>query len=529
MRRFHSYGPVDCEEHFCVPRTALVEQCVQHLVGGTEKSGHYFTIWAPRQTGKTWLMRQARDEIERRFPNQFTVGTMSMQGIIFRDNETGADPFLDRVGRLFKRFFGLEIPNPSSWEQFAALFSRDSQLFDKPVVLFVDEFDSLPREVIDRLVTLFRDIYLNRDEYVLHGLALIGVRAVLGVESLRGSPFNIQRSLHVPNFTAEETAELFRQYETESGQAVEPEVVAAVHDATRGQPGLVGWFGELLAEKYNPGVANPIGMTQWEDAYYGAMNREWNNTVLNLIKKAEGPFAGHVLKLFSNPEIPFSIRAEWCAYLYLNGIIDEEKTTTETGRRVSVCRFSSPFVQDCLFHAFTSDLVGDDLPFLPVEPLDDLSDVFSGSVLDIPALLDRYKGYLVRLKAAGIDPWKDQPRRSDLRLTEAVGHFHLFAWLQNAVGRRCAINPEFPTGNGRVDLHLRCNEKRGLIEVKSFRERSELNEAKVQAAGYAKRLGFPAVTIALFIAVADETVLAALSGEDEIDGVQVRTVAIGWV
>jgi hypothetical protein len=109
-----------------------------------------------------------------------------------------------------------------------------------------------------------------------------------------------------------------------------------------------------------------------------------------------------------------------------------------------------------------------------------------------------------------------------------VGHFHLFAWLQNAVGRRCSVNPEFPTGNGRVDLHLRCKGKRGLIEVKSFRQRSELANAKAQAAGYAARLGFPSVSVALFVPVADETVLTALSGEETLDGVRVTTTAIGW-
>ncbi len=58
MRYFHSYGPVDCEEHFCVARTSLVQQCADQLVGNPEKGGRYFTIWAPRQCGKTWLMRQ---------------------------------------------------------------------------------------------------------------------------------------------------------------------------------------------------------------------------------------------------------------------------------------------------------------------------------------------------------------------------------------------------------------------------------------------------------------------------------------
>lgn len=66
MRRFHSYGPVDCRYHFCVDRQALVERCMDQLVGVPDEGGHYFTIWAPRQTGKTWLMRQMREEIPQR-------------------------------------------------------------------------------------------------------------------------------------------------------------------------------------------------------------------------------------------------------------------------------------------------------------------------------------------------------------------------------------------------------------------------------------------------------------------------------
>ena len=58
MRRFHSYGPVDCEDHFCIERKELIERCFSQLIGKPDKGGHYFTIWAPRQTGKTWLIRQ---------------------------------------------------------------------------------------------------------------------------------------------------------------------------------------------------------------------------------------------------------------------------------------------------------------------------------------------------------------------------------------------------------------------------------------------------------------------------------------
>ncbi len=86
--------------------------------------------------------------------------------------------------------------------------------------MFIDEFDSLPPNLIDRLTALFRDMYLKGDSYALHALALIGVRAVLGVESERGSPFNIQRFMHVPNFSQEETQELFRQYREERSKPV---------------------------------------------------------------------------------------------------------------------------------------------------------------------------------------------------------------------------------------------------------------------------------------------------------------------
>src|SRR5437773_1934905 len=80
-REFSSYGPVDPELHFSVPRTALVEQCVEQLVGTPDKAGHYFTIWAPRQTGKTWLMRQAMAAVRAKYGEKFAVETISMQGV----------------------------------------------------------------------------------------------------------------------------------------------------------------------------------------------------------------------------------------------------------------------------------------------------------------------------------------------------------------------------------------------------------------------------------------------------------------
>ena len=534
MRRFHSYGPVDYRHHFCVERHELVETCLRQLIGIPNEYGHYFTIWAPRQTGKTWLMRRVREEISERYAEQFTVYSFSMGNLRGMNYVPSDDPNDLPLPKMLRDILETELPgNPSIrvWKDFNMLFAKESGLWDRPLILLIDEADTAPPALLDLIVGRFRELYLNRERHWLHGLALIGVRAVLGIESRRGSPFNIQRSLHVPNLTCDEVTELYRQYQNESGQAIEPEVVAHIYESTRGQPGLVSWFGELLTEKYNRQPDQPIGPEQWTLVRHVARTREPNNTLLNLIAKARDPeYRNILLKLFTTSDIPFFFHHPLHSYLYLHGIIEPETVTEPDGTLNDVCRFSSPFIQQCLYDALSHELIGDGMPMLALDPLDDLADVFAANMLDMPALLRRYQDYLARLKTKGINPWQGQPRRTtDLHLTEAVGHFHLFAWLRNALGSRCVVSPEFPTGNGKIDLHLRCGKQRGIIEVKSFVNAYQAKTARQQAADYAAQLGLDRVTIAMFTPVDDESVLEKLSGQETLLGVQVTMVAIGWV
>ncbi len=478
-------------------------------------------------------MRQAMQKIGADHGDRFVLQRLSLGGLreATSQSPTGSSG-IESVPLALEKLLRREFPNSpgpiKDWQDLAGLFAKEGGLWDGPLILLIDEVDTLAPEMLDLMVAQFRELYLYREDNWLHGLALIGVRAVLGVDSLRGSPFNVQRSLRVPNFDREEVADLFDQYQTESEQLVEPTVVESVYESTRGQPGLVCWFGELLTETYNPGTGKPIDLDAWTDVMTAAIHKEWNNTILNLLAKAKGPYRGRVIELFHKSDVPFTIQAEWCGYLYLNGIIEEEKVVSESGEKLYVCRFSSPFVQRTLYNGLTLDLVGDRLPILALSPLDDLSDVFAQSELDLPALLTRYKDYLKRLKANGLNPWKDQPRRADLHLTEAVGHFHLYAWLKEAVEGQCVVSPEFPTGNGKVDLHLRCGDKQGIVEVKSFTSRAKVQSARKQAADYARRMGSSAVVLALFVPVEDEEVLQELSGVDHVKGVETTTVAIGW-
>ena len=381
MRHFNSYGPVNCKAHFCVERLALIENGVQQLIGSPEEEGgHYFTIWAPRQTGKTWLMRQMQQSIALKYPDQFVVFNFSL-GALKGMRFTPSENFPEAFCRLLKT----ELPSHPSvknWADFRLLFSKEEGLWDRPLILLIDEVDTLPSSLIDLMVTQFREMYLNRQNNWLHGLALVGVRAVLGIESQRGSPFNVQKSLKVPNLTLKEVRELYHQYTEESGQQIDSVVVNKIYYSTNGQPGLVSWFGELLTEKYNPGTSKTINEANWRRVWLVARTREPNNTLLNLIAKAREPaYQDFLISLFTTSNVPFFFHHPQHNYLYLHGIIEPTLETLPSGEEQDICRFTSQFIQQCLYDALIDEILEPKTPIPVLDLLDDLADVFAGSSL----------------------------------------------------------------------------------------------------------------------------------------------------
>ncbi|KPA08824.1 ATPase domain protein, prokaryote domain protein [Candidatus Magnetomorum sp. HK-1] len=529
MRTFHSYGPINTKKHYYVPRNKLVEKCIQSLVGDPDDLGHYFTIWGTRQTGKTWLYRQSLENIKHHYGDQFIVGEISMQSIVFNDNGNQEETFFNNIPDMFEDEYSIQTNKIQSWIDWKKIFSKKYAAFDRPLILVIDEFDKLPPKIIDNLVSLFREMYLNRKAYMLHALALVGVRAVLGIESKSGSPFNVQRSLHIDNLSFDEVKNMFDQYQEESKKHIEPDVIETLYEKTQGQPGLIGWFGELLTEKYNQKSHKTIDITMWNHVYLSACEIEHNNTVQNMISKARNEFKSNIINLFTDSNVHFSFHHDWCNYMYMHGLIGY-KIVQERNQTYHMCCFSSPFIQTCLYNALVGEIKElQERSMLALDPLDTLDDVFNGHALNIPALLRRYKDFLKRMKDRGENPWTDQPRRkSDYHLTEAVGHFHLYHWLCMALRKRCTIRPEFPTGNGKVDLHLLCKDnKKGLIEVKSFVNAYEVKEAISQAAKYASKTDHESISIAMFAPFTDEQILSQLSVTETINDVIVNVVAIG--
>jgi hypothetical protein len=376
------------------------------------------------------------------------------------------------------------------------------------LILILDEFDGLPETAISQLVSVFRNIYHRRRSeidkptaekiYQLHSLALIGVRTTLGIENVRGSPFNIQRSFHIPNLTHDEVIDLFNQYQQDRSQSIEPEVVERIWHEFQGQPGLTCWFGELLTETYNQAIEQPITMANFQVAYVAALRLSPNNNILNLINKVkQEAYKPYVLKLFdTETKIDFTYDDPTINFLYLNGIVSIEQVSLDE----IYVKFACPYIQKRLFNYFAQELYHKMGRLY--DPLEDLSDTITNETLNIPRLLQRYEQHL---QANWELVLKDAPRRGDLRIYEAVFHFHFYLYLTGFLrSYKAQVHPEFPTGNGKIDLLIRHAGQLFGLELKSFANIQQYKEALTQAATYGKQLGLLEVWLVLFIEMVDD-------------------------
>ncbi|MDM8563699.1 hypothetical protein QUF54_10130, partial [Candidatus Marithioploca araucensis] len=314
-----------------------------------------------------------------------------------------------------------------------------------------------------------------------------------------GSPFNVQRSVHIPNLTHDEVVYLFDWYQRERQQKIEPEVVERIWYEFKGQPGLTCWFGELLTETYNQATDQPITMTLFEGVYAAALNLLPNNNILNIISKAkQESYKSFVLELFQTKQkVNFTYDDPTINFLYLNGVVSiDEVSLTE-----HYVKFPCPYIQKRLFNSFARELYPE-IDGL-YSPFDELSDNITDQSMDIPRLLQRYEQYLHANREMVL---KDAPRRkNDLRVFEAVFQFHLYLYLVNFFcNYGVQVVPEIPTGNGAIDLLIRYAGQLFGLELKSFANQPGYRQALKQAAKYGKQLGLTEVWLVLFVEAVDD-------------------------
>jgi len=168
MRYFNTHGPVEIDKHYVVSRQELVDE-----LKGQIDQGKYFTIYAPRQMGKTTLLRRL-DEILEAEPAYLPIP------ISFEIYEHWSESeYLDHFGKLicrhlrvaFKQIQHLQDEQiqkllnespPITYGKFSEFFSELYQIAPEyQIILIIDEFDATPQDSLSPLLQMWRSMYLE--------------------------------------------------------------------------------------------------------------------------------------------------------------------------------------------------------------------------------------------------------------------------------------------------------------------------------------------------------------------------------
>jgi hypothetical protein len=202
----------------------------------------YFVLHAARQTGKTTSMIALARELTAEGRYAAIVLSVQTASAFSHDVEAAEKLLLSR----WRKVATVELPpelRPPKWpaaetgERLGAGLAAWASALPRPLVVFLDEIDSLKDDLLLSILHQLRDGFTYRPKNFPWSLALIGMRDVRdykiksgGSERLNtASPFNIKaRSLTMANFSAAEVATLYRQHTEETGQVFTDEAVARV-------------------------------------------------------------------------------------------------------------------------------------------------------------------------------------------------------------------------------------------------------------------------------------------------------------
>ena len=257
MRFFNTTGPVVPADHYCIPpleRLDLAE--IRALV----REKRYFVLHAPRQTGKTSALLVLRDLLNSGAEGDFRcVYTNVEVGQASREDVAGAMRAilyeLELRARATLRDESLADIWPGVLERagpngaLRGVLARWSEADSRPLVLLIDEIDSLVGDTLLSVLRQLRAGYDERPEGFPHSVVLCGVRDVRdyrihsGSEKAvvaGGSAFNVKaRSLRLGDFSEGEVRALLAQHTDETGQSFTPEALDLIWTQTCGQPWLV--------------------------------------------------------------------------------------------------------------------------------------------------------------------------------------------------------------------------------------------------------------------------------------------------
>ena len=127
MRSFNTSGPNIPAEHYTLERSGLIARGVELI-----QKKHYFTIWAPRQTGKSTYFRLLADAAQEQ----------GFQVIHFNVENYKGESLNGFLGKLHIELKGIGLDAPA-FGTFGDFSRYIETVGDRRLVLIIDEIEGL--------------------------------------------------------------------------------------------------------------------------------------------------------------------------------------------------------------------------------------------------------------------------------------------------------------------------------------------------------------------------------------------------
>jgi AAA-like domain len=470
MRSFNSSGPNILAKHYTLPRLELIEQGKELIY-----NDRYFTIWAPRQTGKSTYFRLLADALKEdgywpcyvSFENYFndTIETFMVRLVNALEQSWDID------------FTGLTLSN---------VFQKIEQIQDKKLVLIIDEVEGINPTYFGQFLHTIRNAYHTREKHGLKSVIFVGVSNITGVVKDNASPFNISDNLPIGYFSNQEVFDLLGQHEAETGQLFDPSVKAKISEITANQPGLVnGFAGKLVEDNPNKPVIDYDDYLIVEDWY---LTEAMDKNVSNIINKATQYRSFIERLLFTEEKVPFQINREPIKLLFTNGIIKKDPQ--------GFVMFWVPLYQKCLHATFYPYLNGEQGR---IQQNIDISDYFMpDGTLYMPKVIEKYKEYTQK---RGFRYFLEHDADGKvISIKEAALMYSFETYINAFLGVVDGTSYiEAHTNLGRTDMIINIRGQEALIESKVYHNITQFERGKAQVAYYANRMGLTTATYLVFV------------------------------
>jgi len=498
MREFNTSGPNYPDRHYTVRREGLIHKGIRLV----EKES-YFTIWAPRQTGKSTYFRLLAKDL--------AVIGYKVAHINFENYQVEPlSAFLHKFVSELEKFWGIRLKGKTLGEVFYSI----EQVSDQKFVLVIDEVEGINSAYFGSFLHAIRSVYHTRGDHALKSVVLVGVSNITGIVQDHASPFNITDNLDIPFFTDEETYELLGQHEAETGQVFAPAVKDKIIEITANQPGLVNGFARKLVEDCGgEDLITYAAYLRVEDWY---LNISIDKNVANIVKIASRHRTFVEQLLFREERIRFQIDRPAIKVLHTNGLIRWDDR--------GYVAFWVPLYQKKLFYSFYPYTNGEGEKIS--QTMIATAYLLPSGRIDFDKLIDKYKNHI---QLRSFRPFREKDsngRFSSIKEAAMIYSFETFIsiFLQEIEGHSYR---EAYVSLGNTDLIINVKGIEYLIETKKYYSPRSFQGGKGQLAYYCKRKGIDEGIYIVFIE--SHLKLEGIEeGVEDIEGVSIRTYLIRY-